>query len=293
MSRASTRCQQAGRDRCVQGVSTGTYGCNSQDPARPTGEPPTLKAWRRPPMPTGGQRFGRPLTRRVISARHGAIVGPASQRAGPGADARPRCIERPARAARIRAMLGTSWRRQLAALTFTDESQLWPTDPHGQYPALEGWADYRIAIAAAAVARPNTGENSNRDVAEGWPSSCPEPSWSRAYRSTLEHRQTGCGPGRGADSLAMDTATALSRGGAGDRETARKLRSLLAARAGGLRRNAKRVNQAGEKMSLGWSPGYSVRENDHAGMVIHGPISTCLAPSLSGAAGGAPTRSTR
>lgn len=99
--------------------------------------------------------------------------------------------------------------------------------PYGQYPALEGWADYRIAIAAAAVARSNTGEKAIEMWRRAGQVLVQSLSWSRAYRSTLESTgRLDVGLDAELDSLAMDTATALSRGGAGDRETARKLREL-------------------------------------------------------------------
>jgi len=77
------------------------------------------------------------------------------------------------------------------------------------------------------VARSNTGEKAIEMWRRAGQVLVQSLSWSRAYRSTLESTgRLDVGLDAELDSLAMDTATALSRGGAGDRETARKLREL-------------------------------------------------------------------
>lgn len=126
-----------------------------------------------------------------------------------------RCLEQ---AGRTREALGVY--RRLADLA--DQA-------YGQYPALEGWADYRIAVGAAAAARTETGEQASRLWRTAGRILADSLTWDRVYHGSLEAGGRA-DPGLQAelDSLALDVAAALERSdGAGDAELAGKLRGLV------------------------------------------------------------------
>jgi tetratricopeptide (TPR) repeat protein len=101
--------------------------------------------------------------------------------------------------------------------------------PYGQYPALEGWADYRIAVAAAAVARSSGGKDANAMWRIAGNILSASLSWAKTYGGSLE--MAGRADPRlqaELESLALDAARALAvTGQAGDAEMAENLRKLV------------------------------------------------------------------
>lgn len=101
-------------------------------------------------------------------------------------------------------------------------------DSYGAYPPLEGWADYRIGIAAVAVARASDARSAMRYWRVAGRVFAQYLSWSEKFA------RPGAPPGLGEPAvrsqvldLAADVAAALEASSdAGDEELARKLRTL-------------------------------------------------------------------